>query len=117
MHPSTTPARETARAIPARRLEITRRGRVVLLIAAFVVGLLVAVGALLALDVPSALAGGESSPATVTVAEGDTLWGYAAEHAPEGMSTSSYVTAIRAENHLPTGRLTVGQEIVLPQLG
>src|SRR5699024_10962570 len=56
------------------RLELTRRGRMLVTLAAFGLGLLVALGALLVLDVPTALAGGETrQQATVTVEPGETL--------------------------------------------
>lgn len=98
------------------RLEVTPRGRIVLTLVAFLLGLLVALGALLMFDVPSALAGGEGQePISVTVEAGDTLWGYAEEHAPDGVSEREYVAQIRGLNHLPTGRVTAGQEIELPQ--
>lgn len=98
------------------RLEVTRRGRVVLTAAAFLLGLLVALGALLLFDVPSALAGEESPQRlTVTVEAGDTLWGYAQQHAPEGVGAGEYIAEVRSLNHLPTGRVTAGEEIELPQ--
>ncbi|AXK44619.1 cell division suppressor protein YneA [Brachybacterium saurashtrense] len=97
------------------RLEPTRRGRRLLLAVAFALGLLVALVALLVVDLPSALAGTEAGqPVTVTVEAGDTLWGYAEEYAPEGMSPQDFVSEVRSANHLPTGRITAGQEIVLP---
>src|SRR5699024_8379848 len=97
------------------RLEATPRGRIVLTLVAFLLGLLVALGALLMFDVPSALAGGDGQePISVTVEAGDTLWGYAEEHAPDGVSARGYVAQIRGLNHLPTGRVTAGQEIELP---
>src|SRR5699024_7569474 len=65
------------------RLEPTRRGRRLLTAIAFVLGLLVAAAVLLAVDLP-ALAGTEGEQSvTVTVEAGDTLWGYAEQHAPE----------------------------------
>lgn len=107
-------ARE-ADARPRVRLEATRRGRLLLTGAAFLLGLAVAAIALLVLDLPAALAGPEpAQPSVVTVETGDTLWGYAAEHAPEGMSETEFVDEARALNHLPTGRITAGQEIELP---
>lgn len=98
------------------RLEATRRGRLVLTAAAFLLGLLVALGALLLFDAPSALAGEESpQQLTVTVEAGDTLWGYASQHAPEGVSEQQYIAEIHTLNHLPTGRVTAGEVIELPQ--
>jgi hypothetical protein len=96
------------------RLEPTRRGRMLLTASAFLLGLLVAAAVLLLVDLP-ALAGTEGQqPVTITVEAGDTLWGYAEEHAPTGMSTQEYVAEVRAHNHLTTPRVTAGQEIELP---
>ena len=96
------------------RLEPTRRGRRLLTAIAFVLGLLVAAAVLLAVDLP-ALAGTEGEQSvTVTVEAGDTLWGYAEQHAPEGMSTQEFVAEVRAHNQLPTGRVTAGQVLELP---
>ncbi|MFC7373877.1 LysM peptidoglycan-binding domain-containing protein [Brachybacterium sp. GCM10030268] len=97
------------------RLEVSRRGRLVLMMIAFVLGLLVAAAALLAFDVPFALADSEDEQqVTVTVEAGDTLWGYAEQYAPEGMSPHEFVTEARNLNHLSTGRITAGQQIELP---
>lgn len=109
---------EQAREVSARprvRLEPTRRGRLLLTGVAFLLGLAVAAVALLALDLPAALAGTEDSqPAVVTVEAGDTLWDYAAEHAPAEMSEAEFVDEVRSLNHLPTGRITAGQQLELP---
>ncbi|GAA1488529.1 LysM peptidoglycan-binding domain-containing protein [Brachybacterium sacelli] len=97
------------------RLEPTRRGRALLTLVAFLLGLLVAGTLLLVLDVPTALAGSEPEhPVTVTVEAGDTLWGYAEQFAPAQMSEQEYVAAVRSLNQLPTGRVTAGQQIELP---
>ncbi|WP_114856579.1 peptidoglycan-binding protein LysM [Brachybacterium sp. YJGR34] len=99
------------------RLEATRRGRLVVALLAFLLGLLVAAAVLLVTDLPSAVAGTEPSvQETVTVGAGDTLWGYAEQHAPEGMSEQAYIAEVRSLNHLPTGRITAGTEIELPVL-
>lgn len=98
------------------RLVPTRRGRMLVTAVAFLLGLLVAAAALLVLDLPSALAGAEpEGPAVVTVEAGDTLWGYAEQYAPEGMSEQEFVTEARTLNHLTTGRITAGQQIELPE--
>ncbi|MDN5820837.1 MAG: LysM peptidoglycan-binding domain-containing protein, partial [Brachybacterium sp.] len=92
------------------------RGRLLVTVVAFVLGLLVAAAVLLSVDLP-ALAGTESEqPVTVTVDAGDTLWGYADQYAPEGMSAQDFVAEARLHNQLPTGRITAGQEIELPVL-
>ena len=94
---------------PRVRLEPTRRGRRLLTGVAFLLGL--------AVDLPAALAGTESAqPAVITVEAGDTLWDYAAEHAPEGMDEAEFVDEVRSLNHLPTGRITAGQQLELPVL-
>lgn len=117
----TTQAERTTRTAPARagvRLEATRRGRRLAVALAFLLGLLVAGIALLVLDVPAALAGADPQDrVTVTVEAGDTLWEYAEEYAPEGASPEAYIAEVRTLNSLPTGRLTAGQEIVLPVAG
>ena len=96
------------------RLEPTRRGRLVVTLIAFVLGLLVAAAVLLVVDLP-ALAGTEGEqPVTVTVEAGDTLWGYAEQYAPEGVSAQEFVTEVRQHNQLPTGRVTAGDVIELP---
>jgi hypothetical protein len=106
---------DQAGARPRVRLEPTRRGRLLLTGVAFLLGLAVAAIALLVLDLPAALAGTATEPAAVvTVEAGDTLWEYAAEHAPEGMSETEFVEEVRSLNHLPTGRITAGQQIELP---
>jgi hypothetical protein len=97
------------------RLVLTRRGRSVLTVLAFALALLVAAAVLLLVDLP-ALAGTEDEQAvTVTVEAGDTLWSYAEEFAPEGMSEQEFVAEVRTLNHLPTGRVTAGQQIELPE--
>lgn len=114
--PAQDATRDRAAARARVRLEPTRRGRLLLTVAAFVLGLLVAAALLLMVALP-ALAGTEGEqPVTITVQDGDTLWGYAEQYAPEGMSAQEYVTELRAQNQLPTGRVTAGQQIELPVL-
>ncbi|MBE9404357.1 LysM peptidoglycan-binding domain-containing protein [Brachybacterium sp. p3-SID1565] len=97
------------------RLELTSRGRALVTAIAFVLGLVVAALALLVFDVPAALAGaGQEQHITVTVEAGDTLWDLAEQHAPEGVGQQEYIAQVRAMNHLPTGRVTAGQQLDLP---
>lgn len=100
------------------RLEPTRRGRALLTLTAFLLGLVVAGTLLLVFDVPSALAGPEPQPpTTITVEADDTLWGYAEQYAPAPMSEQEYVAEVRSLNQLATGRVTTGQQIELPAAG
>ena len=97
------------------RLEVTRRGRFLVSVLAFLLGLVVATIVLVAFDLPSALAEESREPTTVTVESGDTLSALAVDHAPEGMSQEQFITEVRTLNNLSTARVTAGQEIELPQ--
>lgn len=100
------------------RLALTARGRRLVVAVAFVAGLLVAAVALLVLDLPSAFAGADSSATTtVTVQPGQTLWQFAEDNAPDGVSAQEYIAEVRTLNHLPTGRVTSGQSLELPGAG
>lgn len=98
------------------RLEMTRRGRVVVVLAAFLLGVALTVAALILLT-PGAFAGAPDSTTEVTVEEGDTLWAIAEEHAPAGSDVSDYVAAVQRLNAMPTPRVTEGQVIELPSQG
>jgi len=100
---------------PRVRLELTRRGRVLLTGAAFVLGVLVALALLLFVGGPWAFAGAAEHGPVVTVESGDTLWAYAESYAPEGVEPQAFVDEVRRLNGMETPRLTAGQEIVLPQ--
>lgn len=106
--------RESTRPRKSVRLQITRRGRIVLASLAFVAGIAVALAAILLFGVPSASAGGDESAPTVTVASGDTLWEYADRYAAPGTDDQDFVRETRALNGLSSPRLTEGQQIVLP---
>jgi LysM repeat protein len=97
------------------RLRATRRGRTVLFALAFAAGILVALGVVFGAGLPQALAGAEEPPAQVTVQEGDTLWDLAADYGDQDTDPGAFVDEVRSLNSLPTGRLTVGQQIVLPE--
>jgi hypothetical protein len=96
------------------RLHVTRRGRVVLFVLAFAAGIAVALGAVFGLGLPQALAGGEDAPVVVTVHEGDTLWALASQYGDHDADPGEFVDEVRTLNSLPTSRISVGQQIVLP---
>jgi hypothetical protein len=93
-------------------LRLTRRGRVVLIVLAFLVSLpLVGVGGRAIADKPS-------TPLEVTVhtvAPGDTLWGFARRIVEPGQDIRDVVARLSDLNELTSGALTVGQTIVLPK--
>ncbi len=92
-------------------LRLTTRGRVVFALLAF----LMAGG--LGWGGKIAFAASESTPTQVrvhTVAAGDTLWGYARVAAGSGQDVRDVVADIVDLNGLESGRLTVGQRILLP---
>jgi LysM repeat protein len=51
---------------------------------------------------------------TVDVCPGDTLWGIAASHLPEGESVRSYINKIKKTNNLKNSEIRAGQILVLP---
>lgn len=106
----------TASEAPARkgvRLQLTQRGRAAAMALVFIAGVVVALLALLVLDIPSAFAGsGELE--SVTVRSGDTLWSYAERFAPEGSDPQEFIRETVRINDLSTARITNGQEILLP---
>jgi hypothetical protein len=111
----------TATALPERdsarkgvRLQITRRGRVLLTTLVFLAGILVALLAVFVLDVPSAFAGDAQEPATVTVRAGDTLSDYAQRYAPADQDSRDFVREVRELNGLSSPRITEGQSLELP---
>lgn len=97
------------------QVRLTRRGRVVVLLAV----LLVALVASIALGGGS-MATGEAGerPATevVVVNEGDTLWGIASSVAEEG-EVRSMVHEIRELNDLDSSVVALGQKLHVPVLG
>lgn len=108
LHPTAT--RPHAQARP--QLQLTRRGRFVVFLAATVLVLLVAVflGA-------ASVATDDSGPTTETrvvmVGEGDTLWNIAADLADDG-EVREMVDQIKRINALDSSALQAGQEIHVP---
>ncbi len=102
--------------LPATRLRMTARGRRVLLALAAIP--LAGGIALAALGGGSALASGAQGATaasfdTVTVLPGDTLWGIAAEIAPEA-DPRTVVDALEELNGLRGGVLPVGTTLSIP---
>lgn len=91
---------------------LTRRGRVVVLVAAlllaFAVGVVVAAG-----SVATGEAGTPEPTKVVTVGTGDTLWGIASDLADDG-DVQSMMTRIERLNALESGMLSAGQKLVVP---
>ena len=97
------------------RLELTRRGRLIVTGAVFLLGILVAVIGLALLGGPFAFADEGEAGAVVTVESGYTLSHYAQQYAPEGMGSQEFIQEVRRLNDLPTSRLTAGEQITLPE--
>lgn len=91
---------------------LTRRGRVVVLLAslvlAFVVGILVAAG-----SVATGEAGTPEPTRVLTVGTGDTLWGIASDLADDG-DVRDMMQRIESLNALESGMLAAGQRLVVP---
>lgn len=103
-HPVRTAARGSVR--------LTRRGRLVVLVAAVVavlaIGFFFASGSV-ATDEP----GTPEPTRVVQVGAGDTLWDIAAGIAPDG-DVRSMIDRIEKLNALDSGMVTAGQELVVP---
>lgn len=104
----------TARATPARRpaagLRLTRRGRLDVVLA-LLLGLLV-MGFTLG-HVSGSQAAAQTTPATVVVQPGDTLWSIAARVAPD-RDPRGVVARLRTINHLTDASVQVGQRLTAP---
>lgn len=93
-------------------VRLTRRGRLVVLLAAL--GLVLAVGFVLASgSVASRDAGTPEPTRVVMVGPGDTLWDIAADLAGDG-GVRSMMDKIERLNALESGMLVAGQELVVP---
>ncbi len=97
----------------AASLRLTRRGRLVI----FVAALLVTLSAMLLAVAPSVIAtvtAGDPVPVSeVTVQPGDTLWDIASAANPGG-DVAQTVDEIAELNALSNGQLRVGQELTIP---
>lgn len=93
-------------------LRLTRRGRVVVVLAV----LLVILGGLVALG-PSVLAMGEPAgePVTMTVQPGETLWDLAGRINPDGDVRSTVEDIAELNDISDAGTLQIGTELVVPR--
>ncbi|WP_426242161.1 LysM peptidoglycan-binding domain-containing protein [Nocardioides sp. LHG3406-4] len=102
-----TPSRRTA-----GHLRLTRRGRLVVLLAALAVVLML--GVLFGSgSVATDEAGTPEPTRVVMVGQGETLWGIASEAAGDG-STRDMVARIERLNALETAMVTAGQKLRVP---
>ena len=110
-------SRPTRPVPPAGQLQLTRRGRIVVRVAAVLALLLVVLGAVVMFGGRSA-ATGQRGPAvptrTVVVHQGDTLWGIASKVAAPG-HVRDMVYRIEELNSLPGPELAEGQELAVPR--
>ncbi|MCS6712385.1 LysM peptidoglycan-binding domain-containing protein [Brachybacterium sp. EF45031] len=92
----------------------TRRARLLMTLPAVAAMVLAIAALVLGVGPGAAIAGGGADTLVVQVEAGDTLWAYAEEYAPEGMTASQFVHEVQQLNNLPTARLTAGQTLELP---
>jgi hypothetical protein len=100
------------RPVSTPQWRLTRRGRVVVLLAAlvlaFAVGVIVAAG-----SVATGEAGTPEATKVITVGSGDTLWAISADLA-DGGDVRSMMRTIESLNAMDGGMLTAGQKLVVP---
>ncbi|MBA3783340.1 MAG: LysM peptidoglycan-binding domain-containing protein [Nocardioides sp.] len=96
----------------AAQLRLTRRGRLVVLLATLAVALVI--GVFLGTGSVASEQGGTPEPTRVVmVGEGETLWGIASEAAGDD-STREMVSKIERLNALDTAMVTAGQKLRVP---
>jgi hypothetical protein len=100
-------ARKTPAAAPVR---LTRRGRLVVVLAVLVV--LVA-GLSLGMSSQAAGRGQHRAPATVTVQPGESLWQVATRVAPDA-DPRLVIDQLQKINRLPSASVAAGQQLVVP---
>jgi hypothetical protein len=104
---------QRASARPKTPLRLTRRGRVVVVLALVIVLLVLTA---IAVQAPSGAANESATPAThevIVVRPGDTLWSIAKDHAP-GRDIRAVIHEIEELNGLASGRISAGQRLFLP---
>ena len=110
--PAFQPVSVRRRPAPRSQVRLTRRGRVVVLLAslviAFAVGVFVAAG-----SVATGEAGTPEPTKVITVGSGDTLWAIASDLADDG-DVRSMMKQIESLNAMDGGLLSAGQKLVVP---
>ena len=103
----TTPLRASA------RMRLTRRGRLVVVVAALLVAFAIGVFVTAAGSVATQQPGTPEPTRIVQVGTGDTLWGIAADLADDG-DVRAVMEEIKHLNALDSGVLQAGQRLVVP---
>ena len=98
---------------PRSTVRLTRRGRVVVVVAALLVAFAVGVFVTAAGSVATQQPGTPEPTRIVQVGSGDTLWGIASELA-DGGDVRSMMEEIKQLNALESGDLQAGQRLVVP---
>ena len=98
---------------PAPGVRLTRRGRVVVVVAALLVAFAIGVFVTAAGSVATQQPGTPEPTRIVQVGTGDTLWGIAAELADDG-DVRAMMEQIERLNALDTTVLQAGQRLVVP---
>ena len=110
-HHPVTASRPAIRTVnrPTSTVRLTRRGRVVVVMAGLAVVLLLG----LFLSTGSAADDGPAPTRVVMVGEGDTLWAIASDAAGDG-DVRDMIATIERINHLDGGMVTLGQRLRIP---
>ena len=98
---------------PRTHVRLTRRGRVVVVVAALLVAFAIGVFVTAAGSVATQHPGTPEPTRIVQVGSGDTLWGIASDVADDG-DVPAMMTKIERLNALETGVLSAGQRLVVP---
>ncbi len=98
---------------PRSVVRLTRRGRVVVVVAALLVAFAIGVFVTAAGSVATQRPGSPEPTRIVQVGTGDTLWGIAAELADDG-DVRAVMEEIKQLNALDSGVLQAGQRLVVP---
>ena len=111
--PRTTPAKLPRAVSAAAPVRLTRRGRIVVVVAALVVAFAIGVFVTAAGSVATQRPGTPEPTRIVQVGTGDTLWGLAAELADDG-DVRAMMERIERLNALDSAVLQAGQRLVVP---